>query len=150
MGLWLLKTSLFSAHPERRQELRSDGTALSRWNLTTIPDDLYSWMVNDQSPPAGLSVWISRVRDLEPDDPPSQRIFLPRVIADDRTTQFHVRQLGIRFLNVALAYHPGWPIEHPLEADGRVVRVWTYGGSGAVNIAALPVSDLRNSGEDRS
>jgi len=139
VGMWLLKTSLFSAHPELRQESRSDSTALSGWNLTVIPDDLYSWMVNDQSPPAGLSVWISRVRDPEPDNPPSQRIFLPRVIADGRTIQFQVRQLGIRFLDVALAYHPGWPIEHPLEADGRVVRIWPYSGSGAINVAALPV-----------
>ncbi|MGH3963640.1 MAG: hypothetical protein ACRDRY_10355 [Pseudonocardiaceae bacterium] len=136
-GLWLLKTCLLLVHPEARQQAR-DYIPLPRWNLTAIPSDMYSWMVNDQPPPVGLSVWISRVRDPQPGDPPSQQIALPTVVADGRSTQFQVNQCGIRLLGIDLVYHPGWSIKHPLEADGLAVRIWPHSGSNTVNIVGLP------------
>ena len=143
VGLWLLKTCLLLVHPEVRQESTWGSIAPHRWNLTVIPDDLYSWMANDQPPPTNLSAWMSKVRDPEPDDPPSRRMFLPTVMADGRTTQFQVGQFGIRFLDIALVYHPGWPIEHPFEADGRAVRIWPYDKNGAFNSTRLPVISRR-------
>jgi hypothetical protein len=64
-GLWLLKTCLLLVHPEARQTARHK-ISLPRWNLTTIPGDMYSWMVNGQPPPVGLSVWISKVHVRKP------------------------------------------------------------------------------------
>lgn len=136
-GLWLLKTCLLLVHPEARQRAR-DWIPLPRWNLTTIPSDIYSWMVNNQSPPVGLSVWISQVRDPEPGEPPSRQVLLPTVVADGCSTQFQGNRCAIRFLGIDLVYHPGWAIEHPLEADGRAVRMWPCSGSSTVNIAGLP------------
>jgi hypothetical protein len=136
-GLWLLKTCLLFVHPEARQTARR-AIPLPRWNLTAIPSDMYSWMVKNQPPPVGLSVWISRVREPEPADPPTQQIVLPRIVVDGRSTQFQGSQRSIRFLGISLVYHPGWVIEHPLEVDGRAVRMWPYSGSSTVSIAGLP------------
>lgn len=133
-GLWLLKTCLLFVHPEARQKARA-WIPLPRWNLTTIPTDIYSWMVNGQPPPAGLSVWISKVCD---DDRPSRQIALPTVIADGRLTQFQGNRCAFLFLGIDLVYHPGWAIEHPLEADGRAVRMWPHAEGSTVDIAGLP------------
>jgi hypothetical protein len=103
-GLWLLKICLLLAHLAIRQESKPGSTAPHHWNLTAIPDDLYGWMANDQPPSAGLSVWVSRVHDPAPDDPPSQWIALPTIVANGRTIQFQVNQCDIRFLNISLAW----------------------------------------------
>lgn len=141
-GLWLLKTCLLLVHPEARQNARN-WIPLPRWNLTTIPSDIYSWMVNNQPPPVGLSVWISHVRDPEPGEFPSQQVQLPTVVADGGSTQFQGNRCAILFLGIDLVYHPGWAIEHPLEADGWAVRMWPCSGSSTVNIAGLPAVSRR-------
>lgn len=130
-------------HPEARLKAREGYIPLPQWDLATIPD-MYSWMVNGQPSPVGLSVWISQVRDPEPGEPPSQRIMLPRVVADGHSTRLQGNRCTIRFLGIDLVYHPGWAIEHPLEADGRAVRMWPYSGSSStVSIAGLPAVSSR-------
>lgn len=141
-GLWLLKTWLLQAHPAALYGSVPSVVIPQQWDLTMVPDDLYSWMVNDQPPPTGLSVWITRMRNSLPDDPAGHRIMLPTVIADGRTIQFQARRHGVQSLDVSLVYHPSWPIEHPLEADGQAVRMWPRSG-GSVNIAELPAVNPR-------
>lgn len=88
------------------------------------PDDLYTWMITELSPPAGLSIWLAvEDRDLPgPDEP--RHLPLPTVVADAHTTRFQAFRCSIRSLDVSLAYHPGWDIAHPMEGEGRAVRLW--------------------------
>jgi hypothetical protein len=39
-------------------------------------------------------------------------------------------------LHMTLVVHPGWDIAHPLEHDGRAVRLWPP--SGAIDLTVLP------------
>jgi hypothetical protein len=43
--------------------------------------------------------------------------------SDPRSLQFRAKRAGVLFLDVSLVYHPGWEIEHPLEAAGRALRL---------------------------
>lgn len=54
LGLWALKTMLLLRHPET---LRTDAPNSPGW--FEPPTSFYSWMVNGDSPPEGLSVWCS-------------------------------------------------------------------------------------------
>lgn len=121
-GLWLVKTWLLLAHPVARRSL--PGPSPRTWKLEETPDDRYSWMITELSPPAGLSLWLAvEEGDLPgPDEP--RHLPLPTVVADGRTTRFQAFRCSIRSLDVSLAYHPGWDIAHPMEGEGRAVRLW--------------------------
>jgi hypothetical protein len=67
-----------------------------------------------------------------------QHIPLPTVIADRRTIQFTAKRAGVLFLDVSLVYHPGWEIEHPLEAAGRALRLWPRAADAEAGFASLP------------
>lgn len=127
-GLWWLKTMLVLSH-EDTVDL-AVGVSPARWDLKLVPDDLYSWMVTDEAPPGGLSVWVSRRSDTAvPVSSSPLTMYLPTVVADGRKAQFMVTQAGVKFLAVTLVYHPGWPIEHPLEATSEAVRIWPPSGN---------------------
>jgi hypothetical protein len=68
----------------------------------------------------------------------TQHIPLPTVIADGRTIQFRAKRAGVLFLDVSLVYHPGWEIEHPLEAAGRALRLWPRSADAEADFASLP------------
>jgi hypothetical protein len=79
-------------------------------------------MITGEPPPSSLSLWIGwRPDQLHPSKVAMQ---LPSVHADGRQYVFHVGQHGLRFLSITLLYHPGWPVEHPHERTGEVVRLW--------------------------
>lgn len=120
VGLWFLKTWLLLAHPAARDS--EPGIAHPRWD--SVRDDLWGWMVNDRPPPAGLSVWVTRRGDEVPDRASMRHIPLPTVVADGIEVEFVCLRAGVRFLDVSLVFHPGWEIEHPLEAAGRALRLW--------------------------
>jgi hypothetical protein len=83
---WFLKTWLLWAHPTTRESV--PGIAPSRWD--GVADNLYTWMVTDQLPPAGLSMWVTKRGEDEPGDSPTRHIPLPRVVADGREIEFRV------------------------------------------------------------
>ncbi|MCT2587560.1 hypothetical protein [Actinophytocola gossypii] len=134
-GLWWLKTMLLLSHEETVDS--AVGVSPERWDLRQVPDDLYSWMVTGESPPGGLSVWFARRSDTAVpaiSDPPV--MFLPIVIADGRETRFMMKRACLKFCEVTLVYHPGWPIEHPLEATSETVRIWPTSEEG-LDLSAL-------------
>jgi hypothetical protein len=53
VALWILKTWLLLAHPAA--EYRSDTPRVAAWE--GAPDEVFTWLVNDRPPPAGLSAW---------------------------------------------------------------------------------------------
>ena len=135
LGLWLLKTWLLLAHPAARSSVPE--LTPERWDLAMVPDDIYGWTVNDGPVPSGFSVWVACEDRESVEKLPSRRIPLPTVVVDGRTVAFQVFRCGVRFLDVTLAYHPGWEIAHPLEVEGRAVRLWPRSGA-LINFDALP------------
>jgi hypothetical protein len=135
LGLWLLKTWLLLAHPAARSS--TPGRSPQRWDLSLVPTDICGWTVNGGPVPSGFSVWVAREVQESTGSKPERRIPLPRVVADGQTVAFQVFRCAVRFLDVTLAYHPGWSIAHPLEREGRAARLWPTIGR-AINFDALP------------
>ena len=136
-GLWFLKTWLLLAHPLAKSSW--PGPRRTPFDLDAIPDDLYSWMIADEDPPEGLSVWIHR-QDLSlPRAQETATLDLPEVVLNTVRTRFQALRCGVRFLDVSVVYHPGWPIEHPLEAQGRAIRIWPPpDGCDLASLSAVP------------
>lgn len=122
LGTWLLKTWLLLAHPAARSSM--PGPSPRRWDLNHVPDDLYAWMITGAQPPMGLSLWIAREDRNLPQPVEPRRLPIPTVVADGRTIGFQVFRCSLRWLDVTLAYHPGWQITQPLEAEDRALRLW--------------------------
>jgi hypothetical protein len=73
-----------------------------------------------------------------PGDGPTRHVPLPTVVADGRKIEFRVKRAGLRSLDVSLLYHPRWEIAHPLEVDGRALRLWPREvDSGVADFASL-------------
>jgi hypothetical protein len=136
--LWLLKTWLLLANPQA--ESSWPGRSRTHFDLDAIPEDLYGWMIGGDRPPEGLSVWIQRQDVSLPRAEETATLFLPEVVLGGVRTRFQAFRCGVRFLDVSVAYHPGWPIEHPLEADGRALRIWPPppGGCDLGSLPAVP------------
>lgn len=138
LALWFVKTWLLLAHPAARHS----EPAVSPQPWRRRRDDLYTWMVTDQPPPGGLSLWIARGGG-PPDGQPARLIPLPTVFADGREIEFSVKSVRIRSFSISLVYHPGWMIEHPLEIERRALRLWPQEPGERVDFSILPPIDLR-------
>lgn len=135
LGIWLLKTLLLLSHPETTSSV--PGVKIPSWNLGMVPADLYSWMTTNAPPPDGLSVWLMlRATDEDGTEEPPV-ITLPVIYADGRETAFQVKMFAIKRIELTLVYHPHWAIEHPLELDGRAVRMWPRTTRDAVDLTRL-------------
>jgi hypothetical protein len=140
--LWVLKTWMLTAHPSAQAPDPRSSTG--RFELSEVPDEIYGWMIEDKPPPSGLSVWATRGLRAATNGSPQYRIPLPTITAEGRTTRF--QQFAARLdlldsgaLDIELAYHPGWAIDHPLERDGRAARLWPRDGRRVLDLGALPV-----------
>lgn len=135
VGLWLLKTWLLLSHPQvLYSEPVIDGLDIIR-DRRALPQRCYRWLVTGESPPDGLSMWITRTTD----DGPARRsgpiIPVPEVHADGEQVSFETHEVTLHGLTVVVVFHPGWPIFHSHEAEGRAVRMWPT--PGAVDLGAL-------------
>jgi hypothetical protein len=119
LGVWMVKTWALLAHPKARYG--APGVTLTQWD--TAPLSIWQWMATDAAPPPGLSVWVSH-RGTRVTSRPRRVIDLPLVQADGAQFDFVERRWGFKFLDVSLVHHPGWEIDHPLERDGRAIRIW--------------------------
>ncbi len=140
LGLWLVKTWLLLAHPALRHA--EPAIAPETWNLSRKSEDLYRWMIDGEQPPEGLTLWVSRRSAVVDVAVETRHIWLPTVVADGKTIAFEVWCSSLRFLDVTLAYHPGWPIDYPLERERRAVRLWPAPDS--ADLADLPPVDTRD------
>ncbi len=95
-------------------------------------------------PPAGLSVRANRRGDEGLGDGSTWRIALPTVVADGREVEFMSHRAGVRFLDVSLVYHPGWEIKHPLEVEGRALRLWPRDPNEPADFTVLPPVDPKD------
>ena len=124
VALWLLKTWLLWLHP--RTEFK-DSFPRPTPTPQPPPQLLYSWLVNGESPPEGLSLWAFRHDQSGSMSHPVEsapRLELP--IVDTGTTQvpFVHLDLTLAFVNVVLIFHPDWPIAYLPALEGRVVQLW--------------------------
>ncbi|MDQ3763943.1 MAG: hypothetical protein M3460_20750 [Actinomycetota bacterium] len=139
-ALWVLKTWLLLAHP--RSEFQSATPRPRPWS--SAPVEMFSWQINGQSPPAGLSMWAflhDQERSTSQQDRSTPWIALPTVVADGVTTKFQVLDLTIALVNVTLIFHPGWPIAHVPASVGEVSQLWPL--AAGTGLARLPVLSHR-------
>ena len=138
--LWVLKTWVLLTHPQT--EFKNLGPYLPGVAWQEAPSSIYSWLINGEPPPVGLSAWAYWQDGSQdaPDDTPI--IDLPTIVADGTTTRFRSLDLGLRKLSVTLIYHPGWDLAHPAEADGSAIRLWPS-PTESTTIPALPSRSYR-------
>jgi len=126
VAAWLLKTWILLPHPEvfHAHPLIDRAHLPMKWPSPAEPE-YYRWLITGDSPPAGLSLWLHRTGDLEGPAPGGdRRLVLPTVHESGRSIRFESHEVTLHGLTVTLAVHPGWPIDHPLELEGRAVRLW--------------------------
>lgn len=80
-------------------------------------------MVSGREPPDGLSAWLTKVDHSETTDSP-RYIDLPAGSVDQDGAEVFLIDFGLGETTVSVLYHPEWKIEHPLEGDGRAIRLW--------------------------
>lgn len=140
VGLWFVKTWLLLTHPAI---VSSDpGWPILPWE--PIDRSLYEWTINGTAPPDDISGWLLNVdRSTVAQSP--RHISLPSVQADGQTYRCRVMQFGLGPWEVHLVHHPGWSINHPLEAEGRAFRIWPPGEArlDPMDIPSVPEGEVR-------
>lgn len=141
VALWFLKTLLLHSRPEVRYSAPKVSEAALKWTAEELPGrHFYDWMINGDAPPEGLSLWMFRADEGQDDLPsPAFTIPIPTVTSDGTITEFVCFQVTFHGLNVTLVVHPGWSIRHPLEDDGRALRLWPDPPREGADVASLPV-----------
>jgi hypothetical protein len=132
---WYVKTWLLLGHP--RVVWTQPGWDVPPWE--PVPADLYSWMVSGQQPPPGLSAWAFKHAGRKAPDDQVRRLPLLTMVIDTETVKFQVMCFGLGAVEVHLAYHPRWEIDHPLEREHRAIRLWPRPSPHEDDFAALPV-----------
>lgn len=138
VGEWFAKTLLLLSHPDAEYQIPQIEQQAVRFTPDYVPDAVfYDWLIDGNPPPAGLSVWTHRA-DLTSDERPDFLIPLPDVTADGGTHRFVAFTVAMHGLSITLVVHPGWPIEHPLEAAHQAARLVPDPGH-AADLSAMPV-----------
>ena len=134
-ALWYVKTWILLTHP--KVVWSQPGWDPRPWEPAAI--DLYGWMVSGQPPPLGLSAWAFKHGGRRVADDDVRRLPLITMVVDGQTVQFQAMCLAQGAIEVQLAYHPGWEIDHPLEREHRAVRLWPRPSAGEADFAALSI-----------
>ncbi|MDZ5622046.1 hypothetical protein SFC88_14455 [Nocardioides sp. HM23] len=126
---WLLKVGLLWAHPRSHHDQPQVRRDPNMARLEFVEPEWVAWMRTGDDPPEGFSVYVARRSPLadhaEWPDNKRERIALPsRVVVGHQQLRFMTRNFGIRGLDVTIVWHPGWPIVHPLVAEGRAAAIW--------------------------
>jgi hypothetical protein len=139
VGRWLLKVGLLWFHPEAEHDQPQVQQDQDLRRFESMEPEWLAWMREGTDPPADFTVFASR-RSLFADvvawPGPTRRVELPRCVrVGDRELRFMSREIGIRGLDATIVCHPGWPIAHPLVAEGKVALLWP--NQTAIDFAAL-------------
>lgn len=142
VALWFIKTWLLLSHPESQySNPRIDHHRFARWSAAA-PHEFYEWMVTRRPPPPGISLWLYRPAN---DDTSNRRsgplVPLPVVTADGKIVEHKCLEVTLYGLCLTLVFHPGWEIDHPLEAGGHAIRLWPRATAARLDLTTLrPVS----------
>jgi hypothetical protein len=135
VSLWLLKTWLLLCHPKVRYEHPAINSLDIIRKRPAFPESCYRWMIDGSEPPDGLSLWLARHADDRSDR--STMLAVPIVEADGSAVRFAAHEAGLHGLSVSVAFHPGWPIDYPGAAEGRVAQLLP--DPKAIDLGLLPV-----------
>lgn len=139
LARWLLKIGVLMRHPEAvHDQPHVDGDPdVPRY--TKVPREWLDWMLSEQDPPNGFSVSAAR-RSLTSEAPwagDQDRILLPgQINIGERKLEYASMSFGIRGLDVAIVWHPGWAIIHPQVENRRAAVVWP--NSSGIDFGELP------------
>lgn len=139
LARWFLKVGILSGHPAAVHDNPHVNREADYPRFDEVEPEWLDWMRSGSSPPRDFSVYVARrsIRGEQPWAGDTQRIVLPRrVVVDGKALRYVARSFGIRGLDVTIVWHPDWPLQHPLEAVGRVARLWPT--PSPVDFSALP------------
>jgi len=119
VGLWFVKTWILLAHPAL--VVSDPGFSMTSWEPWDPRWD--EWMVSGGEPPDGLSAWLTKVDHNETAESPMY-IDLPLGSVNRDGAAVFLIDFGLGETAVSVLYHPEWKIKHPLEDDGRAIRLW--------------------------
>lgn len=110
-----------------------------------------AWMRDCVDPPERFTVYVCQgiCTRIPPGLALVHRIDLPAsATINGRTSRFVRRRVGVFGLDAAIVWHPGWPIEHPLVAEGGAAVLWP--NPVAIDFAALGEGEVRIVGDNDS
>jgi len=119
VGLWFVKTWILLAHPAL--VVSDPGFSMTSWEPWNPRWN--EWMVSGGEPPDGLSAWLTKVDHTETAESPVC-IDLPLGSVNRDGAAVFLIDFGLGETVVSVLYHPEWKIKHPLEDDGRAIRLW--------------------------
>jgi len=121
VGKWWLKTLLLFVHHDT---IETSSTAeMIQYGPLSQTEDLYSWMVTGEDPPAGLHIFCALAMDpaaAEPDRTLVDSILLREWSYKGMTYTPAIRHVGLANVQFQLIYAPGYVIEHPASAAHRI------------------------------
>lgn len=116
VGVWLAKILLFATHKRAQYQHPEINKyrIVEDWNKED-----FSWLVNGDSPPPDLSLWIFRASQTK--GAREARVLFPRSVrtSDGELVSFKLSTLTLEGISATLAWHPGWAIAHPLVMSGQ-------------------------------
>jgi hypothetical protein len=140
LARWFLKIGLLSSHPEAVQDNPHVERDADFPRFGRVEPAWLDWMRAGSSPPDHFSVYVAKRSTLGevPWEGEARRILLPRrIVVDGEEVRFMTRSFGVRGVDVALVWHPGWPILHPLVAADRAAVLWPH--PAVINFDKLPI-----------
>lgn len=134
MGLWFAKILLLATHPlahHQHPEINKH-QIVGDWATKD-----YAWLIDGTPPPADLSLWAFRAEQKKGTS--TAQVMLPKVVQldDGNIARFPMTMITLDGICLTLVYHPGWPIDHPLVANGSAWELLHNPLKG--NLADLPL-----------
>jgi len=118
VGLWFVKTWILLAHPEL--VVSDPGFSMTSWEPWDPRWD--EWMVSGGA--SGRPIrWLTKVDHNETAESPMY-IDLPLGSVNRDGAPVFLIDFRLGETVVSVLYHPEWKIKHPLEDDGRAIRLW--------------------------
>jgi hypothetical protein len=142
LARWFLKVCLLKSHPDAVHDSPHVQNDESIGHHEQDEPAWLDWLRKGVAPPAWFSVFMTRrsVSGGESFGGEELRLELPIVSVGDKSLHYETWSAGVRGIEVSVAWHPFWPIKHPLVEEGRAVRLWPY--PSAVDFSTLPEVDL--------
>lgn len=133
VGLWFAKVLLLLGHPRaHHSDSRFDFDRRERF-VGPGPD--LSWLVTDAPAPADLSLWVFNA-DTSLNES-MHEVVVPRIPPNGDGGVLNYLQVAEDGICASLLWHPGWPVSHPLVAQGFAWEL-LHGAPEGGDISQLP------------
>lgn len=127
LAVWLAKVAVLREHPDAEHSTPIVNLDIAPSRLPRMEDCWIDWLRHDPAIPDGFSVFMHR-RSFTTDPPlvgDSHRVWLPHVSVGAEALHYRAfNSFGFTGVQALVVWHPGWPMTHPLAAEGRAVQLW--------------------------